>query len=86
MYDHGCIVSYDARPDLRLGRQEGGDPRVAIENGAIYIADAKRVSREKTFRFTTNIPYYMDKASSLEIDDAVDLEVAEVYLKYIKDD
>jgi CMP-N-acetylneuraminic acid synthetase len=82
----GLLISYELSPSTRLGRQDGGDPEVAIENGAIYIADAKRVSREKTFRFVENIPYYMDKMSSLEVDEVVDLAVAEVYLKHIKND
>jgi len=49
-------------------------------NGAIYICKTKRLLEEKTFLFDDNIfAYEMDRVSSVDIDDAMDFKIAEMF-------
>ena len=49
-------------------------------NGAIYICETKRLLAEKTFLFDDNIfAYEMDRVSSVDIDDAMDFKIAELF-------
>lgn len=71
-------------PAKRLGRQDSDYSDVCIENGSLYIVDAKRLSRERTFRagppFT---PFYMDDVASFEIDTPLQWDLAEVIVKHV---
>ena len=78
----GYVHSYSMRPHIRPGREAVDEMKVVVENGAIYIVDAERFSNEKSFRCIVTTPYYMDKQSSIEIDEPIDLEVAEAILAY----
>lgn len=78
----GYVVSWGADPRIRQGRREEDSTGYATENGAIYIIDLKRYFKNKSFRAHRMIPYYMDKVSSIEIDDPIDLAMAEAVLAY----
>jgi CMP-N,N'-diacetyllegionaminic acid synthase len=69
-------------PPHRLGRQNVDTLGGVTENGAIYIVDTAKFSKERTFRSAVMIPYYMDKQSSIEIDEPIDLAIAEAILAY----
>lgn len=74
--------AYMHDPIHRQGRQSVDSMGYVTENGAIYIVDAKRFSETKSFRSHRMIPYYMDKQSSIEIDEPVDLAIAEAILQH----
>ena len=82
MNDEVYATSWMHDPARRLGRQDVDNMGYVTENGAIYIVDAKRFSEEKSFRSSRMIPYYMDKKSSIEIDEPIDLAMAEAILAY----
>jgi len=63
-------------PRFRLGRQQEHDVPYAVENGAIYVVDAKLFGRQRSFRSPVMHPYWMDKWESLEIDTPLDLYIA----------
>lgn len=63
-------------PRFRLGRQQEHDVKYAVENGAIYVIDAKLFGRQRSFRHPNMRPYWMDKWESLEVDDMLDLYIA----------
>ncbi len=73
---------YAHDPEKRLGRQDVDSMGYVTENGAIYIVDAERFSKNRTFRSSRMIPYYMDKKSSIEIDEPIDLAMAEAILAH----
>lgn len=50
-------------------------------NGAIYIAKPDAYLKRKHFFGEQSIGYIMDKASSVDIDDAIDYELAKVLMK-----
>ncbi len=49
-------------------------------NGAIYILDVKKFINERKFIFEDSLSYVMDKESSVDIDDMMDLQLAQVIL------
>jgi CMP-N,N'-diacetyllegionaminic acid synthase len=71
----------DHNPEKRSGRQYEDPPDLAIENGAIYVVDAKRLSSERTFRAQPMSPYFMGYWESMEIDNMGDWFLAEAYLE-----
>jgi len=54
--------------------------KIFLLNGAIYIAKTKQILEEKTFINELSAGYLMDKQSSVDVDDMIDLEVAEKLL------
>lgn len=50
-------------------------------NGAIYIADVDWLRHEKRFVSPQTVPYVMPKQRSVDIDDLVDFQLAEVLLR-----
>lgn len=74
--------AYNHDPRIRLGRQDVDSMGYVTENGAIYIVDAKQFTQTKSFRSSQMIPYYMDKQSSIEIDEPIDLAIAEAILAH----
>lgn len=51
-------------------------------NGAIYICDTKKLLGEKNFLLSDNIfAYKMDRADSIDIDEAIDFKFAEILLQ-----
>lgn len=51
-------------------------------NGAIYICKTEKLLNEKTFFIRDNIfAYVMDRVSSIDIDEEIDLEMAKVMLR-----
>src|SRR3990167_221804 len=63
-------------PTRRYGRQEIRE-WLYEENGAIYVFNADRLAREKTYRYPPYIPYIMNTESSIDIDTELDLLWAE---------
>lgn len=49
---------------------------IAVTNGAIYISTVANLWAFKTFHQPVVVPYFMDKRSSIDIDDEFDLEIA----------
>lgn len=69
-------------PLFRVGSEQKDDLGLAVENGAIYIAQREQILRYKTFRVKPMVPYYMDVYESIEIDNPLDLAIAEtIYAK-----
>ena len=56
-------------------------------NGAIYICKTKKLLEEKSFFLKENIfAYCMDRENSIDIDECIDLKIANFYLKeYLHD-
>lgn len=78
--DGATAEPLDHNPEKRSGRQFSDPPDIAVENGAIYVVDANRLSNERTFRAQPMSPYFMDYWESLEIDSMGDWHLAEAYL------
>lgn len=54
-------------------------------NGAIYICNIKRMMKEKTLFLPNNcFGFVMSRKNSIDIDDQVDFDLAEIYLKRSK--
>ena len=54
-------------------------------NGAIYICKVDKLLKEKTFFLEDNIfAYLMEKKYSIDIDEEVDLKIADAFLNYYK--
>ena len=57
-------------------------PKYHRTNGAIYICGVNKLLKEETFFIKDNIfSYIMDKECSVDIDDRIDLDIAELILK-----
>lgn len=65
-------INYTRRQDL---------PKVYRLNGALYLAWTSLLVRNKNWYTEKTIPYVMDKASSLDIDDLLDFKIAEYLMK-----
>ncbi len=50
-------------------------------NGAIYLMDAKDFQKYKTFQTPKTLSYIMPRYSSVDIDEPMDLKIAELYYK-----
>ena len=56
-----------------------------IINGAIYICNINRMLAEKTLFLPSNCyGYVMSRKSSIDIDDQIDFDLAEIYLNRSK--
>lgn len=55
-------------------------PEIYITNGALYICEAKKLSKEDPFNNDEVIPFITDRRQSLDIDDPEDFILAEYYL------
>jgi len=55
-------------------------PVFYIPNGAIYIYDIDKLLKNRTLFPEETIPYIMDRESSVDIDDHIDLKIAEIFL------
>lgn len=74
----GEIIPIGHDPKNRLGRQHILDNMdgVVLENGAVYVVNAERLAKERSFRLEPMMPSYMAQEDSVEIDDLYDYEVA----------
>lgn len=61
-------------------RQEA--PDAYHPNGAIYLTKTEVIFEKKDFYGEKSLPYMMDKISSIDIDEPIDLELANLLLKY----
>lgn len=59
-------------------------PAVYELNGAIYIINRSSLEKSDMAGFTRTVKYVMDKKSSVDIDDLIDFETAELILKQTK--
>jgi CMP-N,N'-diacetyllegionaminic acid synthase len=75
--DTGVAIPIGHRPATRLGRQDIDPTEVVVENGAIYIVEAERLSSERTMRAQPMVSYDMPYWDSIEVDDDIDWMVAE---------
>jgi len=73
----GMIVPIGHIPRNRLGRQQAldNDNGVVLENGAIFVVSAERLSKERSFRLEPMMPSYMAGIDSIEIDDPYDYDL-----------
>lgn len=69
-------------PRFRLGKQWTNEWNV-MENGAIYITNAKQFSLYKTFRYPPYQFFEMDKRKSVDIDTPSDFQKAAELLNYL---
>lgn len=53
-----------------------------ILNGAIYLCKTKLFQQEKSFYQGNVYPYIMSREASIDIDDAYDFRIAELWMKY----
>ena len=86
----GMIVPIGHEPRNRLGRQQILDNMdgVVLENGAIFVVNAERLSKERSFRLEPMMPSYMAGIDSIEIDDPYDYELADfvqTWKEYVAD-
>lgn len=65
-------INYTRRQDL---------PKVYRLNGAIYIARTAVLLKKGNWYTNNTVPYVMDKASSIDIDDLQDFKIAEFLMK-----
>lgn len=77
LVDGGEAIPIGHNPVTRLGRQNIDPTEVVVENGAIYIVEAERLSNERTMRAQPMVPYDMSYWTSIEVDDDIDWMVAE---------
>lgn len=56
-------------------------PKVYIYNGAIYINSVEMLYREKVFVNDLTVPYVMPKERSMDIDEQMDLDIVELFIK-----
>jgi len=73
----GMIIPIGHDPKNRLGRQQVLDNMdgVVVENGAVYVVNAERLSKERSFRLEPMMPSYMSAPDSIEIDDPFDYDL-----------
>jgi CMP-N-acetylneuraminic acid synthetase len=55
-------------------------PRVCVDNGAVYLARVDALRRERTFYGENLVGYWMPRDRSVDIDEPVDLALAEFFL------
>lgn len=55
-------------------------PQVWVDNGAIYLARIDAFERERTFYGSRLVGYRMPRERSIDVDDAVDLRLADFFL------
>ena len=79
------LTPIDHDPRYRLGRQEATS-NIYVENGAIYIAPADFLKKQKTFRSFNPFFYEMSEAQSIEVDTQLDLDLAEQYYRSMVND
>lgn len=69
------------RDEILNKRSQDLEPYYRL-NGAIYICDTNRLLEEKSFLFKENIfAYKMDRESSVDIDEKIDFQFAEILIK-----
>ena len=55
-------------------------PRVCVDNGAVYLARVEAFLRERTFYGDRLVGYWMPRERSVDVDEPVDLALAEFFL------
>lgn len=55
-------------------------PRVCVDNGAVYLARIEAFLRERTFYGERLVGYWMPRERSVDVDEPVDLALAEFFL------
>ena len=79
-----CELNRDQKLSLLLPKSSAlrrqDLPKVYILNGALYIASSNQILTEKVFINGQTIGFRMDQNSSIDIDDMLDFEIAEILL------
>ncbi|SMF67504.1 CMP-N,N'-diacetyllegionaminic acid synthase [Paenibacillus uliginis N3/975] len=78
-FDDTLLGPYQSVEDERLRRQDLEE--IFVLNGAIYIVKKGLLMEESSLVGCRNCGYVMPKSRSIDIDDELDLEVAEAYLR-----
>lgn len=76
---NGLLQDFIEQRDKHVRRQDM--EKVYQLNGAIYITKVGSLERNHSFYGERNIPYVMSEESSMDIDEELDLQVAELILK-----
>lgn len=76
--ENGYLTNYEKKLELK-NRQDY--QKTYLPNGAILILKYALMKKYRTYYFEKTRPYLMDKNSSIDIDDAFELIVAELLLK-----
>jgi N-acylneuraminate cytidylyltransferase len=66
------------------GRRQDLSPVLAL-NGAVYVADVAHLRRHGTFLTRNSLAYEMPRDRSIDIDDEIDLRIAEALLPRERD-
>ena len=74
---HGRLIPL--MDTLPAGRRQDLPPVLAL-NGAVYVADAAFLRKHGSFLTRRSLPYEMPRERSIDIDDELDLQVAEALL------
>jgi CMP-N-acetylneuraminic acid synthetase len=56
-------------------------PETYIPNGAIYIASTSTIIKERTFYCQDTLAYVMSRENSIDIDEEIDLQLAELLIR-----
>ncbi|MBS1492834.1 MAG: acylneuraminate cytidylyltransferase family protein [Bacteroidetes bacterium] len=67
--------------DVKSEKRRQDIPITYFINGAIYLIDIKNFEKYKTFQTPKTLSYIMPYYSSVDIDEPVDLKIAELYYK-----
>lgn len=79
----GFLENYlDKSKSHNIRRQD--IPELFIPNGAIYMAETNAFKIEKTFNTESTTYYFMDKITSIDIDDFDDIELISLLLNKFK--
>ncbi|QCT04560.1 Posttranslational flagellin modification protein B [Paenibacillus algicola] len=78
-FNDSQLSPYQSVEDERLRRQDLEE--LFVLNGAIYIVKKQLLMEQSSLVGANNCGYIMPKSRSIDIDDELDLEVAEVYLR-----
>jgi len=74
---------YKITPFLKgkeLVRRQDADKLYSL-NGSVYLMKTQKLLETKSFIISNTIGYIMDKISSIDIDDIIDFNIVEYFLK-----
>ena len=77
--EDGCMKDFIRKEIMNKNRQEL--PIFYKLNGAIYLTYCDYIKEQKSFIGEKTIAYIMPKSKSVNIDDEIDFELAEILMK-----
>lgn len=80
--DEGTLHDFIAHDNKHMRRQDM--PKLYRLNGAIYITSVRLLEEKRSFYGNVVLPYIMNSFKSIDIDNEIDFELAELFMKRIK--